>query len=207
MFASATWHFSTEELPKEESGDLFHVSRRYFRRVQKQKEIVLEPLAAGDVLHPGDEVEVQLSIRSKASAEYVHLRDPRPAGLEPGAVVSGYRWDLGIARYEETRDSGTNFFFEDLPGRRIHLQVPPARQHGRHLPHRPGDPAVDVRPRVHRLFDGDGDPGGGGGAVTLRASGGQPRGPTWPSLPEGTERSQKSSATLDRLYARPLSIA
>jgi alpha-2-macroglobulin len=115
MFASATWHFSTDELPREESGDLFHVSRRYFRRVQKQKEMILEPLATGDVLHPGDEVEIHLSIRSKALAEYVHLRDPRAAGLEPGAVVSGYRWNLGIAWYEETRDSGTNFFFEDLP--------------------------------------------------------------------------------------------
>ena len=36
-------------------------------------------------------------------------------GVSIGAVVSGYRWNLGIAWYEETRDSGTNFFFEDLP--------------------------------------------------------------------------------------------
>ena len=29
--------------------------------------------------------------------------------------MSGYKWDLGISWYEETRDSGTNFFFEWLP--------------------------------------------------------------------------------------------
>ncbi len=32
MFASATWHFSTEKLPEEDRGDLLSVSRKYFRR-------------------------------------------------------------------------------------------------------------------------------------------------------------------------------
>ncbi|HZI63954.1 MAG TPA: alpha-2-macroglobulin family protein [Thermoanaerobaculia bacterium] len=115
LFASATWHFSTEELPAQGSGDLFAVERRYFRRVKRGEETVLEPLAQSTALAPGDEVEVQLSLRSRAQAEYVHLRDPRPAGLEPGRVTSGYRWDLGLAYYEETRDSGANFFIEWLP--------------------------------------------------------------------------------------------
>ena len=60
-------------------------------------------------------MEVQLSLRSKHEAEYVHLRDPRAAGLEPENAVSRYQWDLGIGWYEEVRDSGTNFFFERLP--------------------------------------------------------------------------------------------
>ncbi|MBZ0115050.1 MAG: hypothetical protein K8J08_21495, partial [Thermoanaerobaculia bacterium] len=53
--------------------------------------------------------------RSRHAAEYVHLRDPRGAGFEPESLLSGYRYDLGIVRYEEIRDSGTNFFFEWLP--------------------------------------------------------------------------------------------
>jgi hypothetical protein len=79
-----------------------------FRHVKTDRDTVHQPLAEGDLLHPGDEVEVHLIIRSKAPAEYVHLRDPRPAGLEPGLATSGYRYDLGLIRYEETRDSGTN---------------------------------------------------------------------------------------------------
>ena len=55
------------------------------------------------------------TLSAKAPAEYVHLRDPRPAGLEPDRSDSGWKWDLGLARYEETRDSGTNFFMERLP--------------------------------------------------------------------------------------------
>jgi uncharacterized protein YfaS (alpha-2-macroglobulin family) len=115
VFASATWHFSTEELPEEARGDFFSVTRKFFRRVNTGREFVLRPLAEGETLEPGDEVEIHLSIRSKHEAEYVHLRDPRAAGLEPENVVSRYKWDLGISWYEETRDSGTNFFFERLP--------------------------------------------------------------------------------------------
>ncbi len=114
-FASATWHFSTERLPEEARGDLLSVSRRYFRRENRGGEWVLSPLAEGAPLAPGDEVEVQLSLRAKHAAEYVHLRDPRAAGLEPGVAVSRFKWGLGIGWYEEVRDSGTNFFFEQLP--------------------------------------------------------------------------------------------
>ncbi|HEX4965243.1 MAG TPA: MG2 domain-containing protein [Thermoanaerobaculia bacterium] len=115
LIAAATLHFSTDEPVKEGNGDLFHVSRRYFLRLSKGGETVLKPLDEGTVLKAGDEVEVQLTLSSRSPAEYVHLRDPRPAGLEPETVRSGWRWDLGPWCYEEARDSGTNFFFESLP--------------------------------------------------------------------------------------------
>ncbi|PYQ64936.1 MAG: hypothetical protein DMF53_06495 [Acidobacteria bacterium] len=115
LFASATWQFSTEEPPAQGSGDLFQVSRRYFLRAQSGKDWVLKPLGPGTVLKPGDEVEVELTLSAREPAEYVHLRDPRPAGLEPEDARSGWHWSLGSAWYEETRDSATNFFFEALP--------------------------------------------------------------------------------------------
>ncbi len=114
-FASATWHFSTERPPAEGRGDLFAVERSYFRRLRQEGEPVLVPLAAGSPLAVGDEIEVHLALASRMPAEYVHLRDPRPAGLEPDRSESGWRYDLGVARYEEVRDSGANFFFEALP--------------------------------------------------------------------------------------------
>ncbi len=115
QFASATWHFSTERLPTEASGDFLGVTRQFFRRVKTGREVLLAPLVDGTVIEPGDEIEVQLSIRTKHPLEYVHLRDPRAAGCEPVSAVSRYRYDLGIGWYEEIRDSGTNFFFENLP--------------------------------------------------------------------------------------------
>ena len=114
-FASATWQFSTEKLPEEEHGDFFSVSRKYFRREQNGTEWRLIALSEGAKIAVGDQIEVQLSLRTKHEAEYVHLRDPRAAGLEPENVNSGWKWDLGISWYEETRDSGSNFFFSFLP--------------------------------------------------------------------------------------------
>ncbi len=115
LFASATWHFATDRLPAEARGDFFTVERRYFRRYNDGREWVLKPLAEGAMLAPGDQLEVQLSLRTKHAAEYVHLRDPRGAGFEPESTASRYKWDLGIGWYEEIRDSGTNFFFDWLP--------------------------------------------------------------------------------------------
>ena len=114
-FASATWHYSTEKLPEADRGDLLAVSRQYFRRENTGAGWVLRPLAEGTKVAVGDQVEVHLSIRARHPAEYIHLRDPRPAGFEPDTQVSRWKWDLGLAWYEEIRDSGTNFFFEALP--------------------------------------------------------------------------------------------
>jgi alpha-2-macroglobulin len=114
-FASATWRFSTEKLPDAERGDFFNVSRKYFKRELVGREWVLKPLAEGAAIAVGDQLEVQISLRSKHQAEYVHLRDPRGAGFEPESQVSRFKWDLGLGYYEEVRDSGANFFFEYLP--------------------------------------------------------------------------------------------
>jgi len=114
-FASATWRFTTDQLPTEVRGDLFNVERHWYRRVVQGTETTLVPLAEGERLAIGDELEVQLSIRARAAAEYVHLRDPRAAGLEPDRSRSGWRWETGLSYYEESSDSGTDFFFEALP--------------------------------------------------------------------------------------------
>ncbi|CAA6821939.1 MAG: Unknown protein, partial [uncultured Thiotrichaceae bacterium] len=115
MFASATWHFSTEELPKEAQGDFFNVTRKLFKRVHQNGQWLLQPLQEGAIIQVGDLLEVQLSLRAKHSAEYIHLRAPRGAGFEPDAQTSGYRWQTGIGYFEEIRDSGINYFFERLP--------------------------------------------------------------------------------------------
>ncbi|MEE9327039.1 MAG: alpha-2-macroglobulin family protein [Cocleimonas sp.] len=115
MFASASWHFSTDTLPKEAQGDFFKVSRKFFRRIRKGRDWELQPLAEGVSIKVGDQLEVQLNLFAKHTAEYVHLRAPRGAGFEPEDNTSGYRWKNRASYYEEIRDSGTNFFFERLP--------------------------------------------------------------------------------------------
>ena len=115
QMASATWHFSTEKMPDEARGDFLGVTRTYFRRDKKGREVTLVPLKEGATVKLGDEVEVHLSLTSKHALEYVHLRDPRAAGYEPTSLRSEHKYDLGIRWFEEVRDSATNFFFEALP--------------------------------------------------------------------------------------------
>jgi len=115
MFASTTWHYSTEKMPEEGRGDFLSIDRKYFLRQNEGGRFVLKPLKEGTKVQVGDQVEIHLSIRAKHSGEYIHLRDPRAAGFEPENPRSGYKWDLGLVRYEEVRDSSTNFFFEWLP--------------------------------------------------------------------------------------------
>ena len=114
MFASATWHFSTEKSPTSAQGDFFGVTRKFFKRVQVNNNWTLQPLAEGATVKVGDQLEVQLVLRSKHNAEYVHLRAPRGAGFEPMETESGYRWQGGTGFYQEIRDSGMNYFFDSL---------------------------------------------------------------------------------------------
>jgi len=114
-FASATWHFSTTRLPEKGDGDLFALSRAYFKRVPTGSGFKLIALKEGEALRLGEEVEVQLTLKARAPAEYIHLRDARAAGFEPRSVLSGWKWEKGYACYEEVRDSAQNYFFESLP--------------------------------------------------------------------------------------------
>ncbi len=44
----------------------------------------------------------------------MHLKDPKAAGFEAEELRSGWKWDK-LSRYEEPRDSLTNFFMDWLP--------------------------------------------------------------------------------------------
>jgi alpha-2-macroglobulin len=114
-FASASWSFSTDELPKTGSGDLLQVERSFFKRARVGKEMTLVPLAVGQFVNVGDEIEIHLDMRAKSPCDYIHLRDPRASGFEPENQTSTYRYQTGLSYFEEVRDSATNFFFESVP--------------------------------------------------------------------------------------------
>jgi len=146
-FASATWHFSTDRMPEKGEGDPLRRGADLLPPREKGGETVLQPLADGAALAVGDEVEAHLSIRARHPAEYVQVRDPRPSGCEPVTLTSGYKWDLGLVRYEEIRDSGTTFSWSGCPGR-VHAQTQAALRHGGNVQGRAGDTPVDVRAGV-----------------------------------------------------------
>ncbi|MBQ3923380.1 MAG: hypothetical protein II707_08795, partial [Spirochaetales bacterium] len=62
----------------------------------------------------GDFVTVRLRITSDRDYEYVHIKDPRPACLEPTDFASGYIWDK-LIYYKSIKDASVNFFIDKLP--------------------------------------------------------------------------------------------
>ena len=66
-------------------------------------------------VHVGDELIVRVELRVDRDMEYVHLKDYRGSGVEPVNVLSGYRYQDGLAYYEETRDVASHFFIDYLP--------------------------------------------------------------------------------------------
>jgi len=74
---------------------------------------VIEPVK-GD-LAVGDTVVVRIELRTDRDLEYVHMKDHRGSGLEPIHVLSGYRFQDGLAYYESTKDTASHFFIDYLP--------------------------------------------------------------------------------------------
>jgi uncharacterized protein YfaS (alpha-2-macroglobulin family) len=83
---------------------------------------IKENTSKGPVLKPvtgalavGDELVVRIELRTDRDMEFVHLKDQRGSGTEPVNVLSGYRFQDGLAYYESTRDTASHFFIDYLP--------------------------------------------------------------------------------------------
>jgi len=75
----------------------------------------LREIKPGQKLKPGDELVTRVELRTDRDMEFVHLKDQRGSGTEPVNVLSGYRFQDGMAYYESTRDTASHFFIDYLP--------------------------------------------------------------------------------------------
>lgn len=96
------------------SGGPLKVGRELFKEVVSGTEIKREPIDESR-LKVGDLLVVQLYVESDRDMEYIHLHDQRAAGLEPLEQLSGYSFKDGLAMYQTSGDSGTDFFINWLP--------------------------------------------------------------------------------------------
>lgn len=113
-FASLSAIYTSGELAESSPSGMMNVERKYFLREKEGEGYALKPLRSGDTVPAGSEIEVMLTVRTRSAFEYVHLKDPKPAGFEAESLLSGWKWDR-LSRYEEQRDSLTNFFMERVP--------------------------------------------------------------------------------------------
>jgi hypothetical protein len=74
----------------------------------------LVKISEGQPLSIGDELVSRLIIVTDRDMSYIDLKDQRGAGLEPGQVLSGYRWDGGLGYYLSIRDAADHYFIPFL---------------------------------------------------------------------------------------------
>ncbi|MFH1283112.1 MAG: MG2 domain-containing protein [bacterium] len=112
-FASLTWTYSTDELPELSEPGMIELHRTIFRRVKEGDKYRLKPVKMNEKVYVGDQIEVHLKINTRSQFEYMHLKDPKASGFESETLLSGWKYD-SLIRYEEPRDSLTNFFISWL---------------------------------------------------------------------------------------------
>lgn len=91
------------------------LKKSLFMKINGKAGPELKPLDAEASLKPGDELVTRVELRTDRDLEFVHLKDQRGSGTEPVNVLSGWRFQDGLAYYESTRDTASHFFIDYLP--------------------------------------------------------------------------------------------
>ncbi|MBL9137904.1 MAG: hypothetical protein JNK85_18710 [Verrucomicrobiales bacterium] len=112
-WGGAHWqYFETIENVRPARATPLTVTKGLFVRSNSPTGRKLTPLEGAAKV--GDELVVRMELRVDRDLEYVHLRDSRGSGTEPVNVLSGYRFQDGLAYYESTRDVASHFFISYL---------------------------------------------------------------------------------------------
>ncbi|MBQ8866422.1 MAG: hypothetical protein IJ013_01700 [Bacteroidaceae bacterium] len=82
---------------------------------EKSERATWIPLTEGMVLHVGDRVMSQLTIRADRAMDFVQVKDSRAACTEPVSVASGYHYEGGVGLYRSVKDAATLYFIDHLP--------------------------------------------------------------------------------------------
>ena len=100
-------YLSGDEEVMSARNDGLKVDRKYYRKGVDGRETLL---ADGETIQVGELIKVVLDISADGAREYLHLRDPIPAGLEQLTQLSGY--DNGAFR--QSRTGEMHFFISEL---------------------------------------------------------------------------------------------
>ncbi len=113
-WGSVHWQYM-EDMAKitPHEGTPLKVTKALFTKVNTPSGPELRPVTGK--VKVGDELVIRLELRTDRDMEFVHLKDQRPASVEPVNVLSGYKWQGGLGYYESTKDTASHFFFESLP--------------------------------------------------------------------------------------------
>ncbi|MEG1860402.1 MAG: alpha-2-macroglobulin family protein [Bacteroidaceae bacterium] len=73
-----------------------------------------EPITEGTLLNVGEKVRCNYTLHAERDFDFVCLRAPRSANVEPTRPLSGYTWNEGIGYYRAVGDASTQYFFDNF---------------------------------------------------------------------------------------------
>lgn len=110
-YATITALFTTDTPLASSKDGLITVNKEYYLI----KDGKTSKIKDGDALAAGDQVEVRLTLKSQSAFDFVVVSDPKPAAFEADELLSGWKYDGQLPRYEELKANVTNFFLQNLP--------------------------------------------------------------------------------------------
>lgn len=116
VFVAAHWEFSQPaSAVAADAGTGLSLKKSVFKRSRARGGKTELVPARLEILRPGDEIVVRLTVRADRDFEFVRLTDMRGSGCEPARKISGADVAGGLPCRVETKDAETRFFFEKLP--------------------------------------------------------------------------------------------
>ncbi len=92
------------------SGSSLQVGKKIYKYNNSNKPIEIDNTTK---ITKGDKLKIVLFIEVDRNMDYMHLKDLRPAGVEPVDVLSSYQYN-GLGYYQSTKDAATHFFIDHL---------------------------------------------------------------------------------------------
>ncbi len=90
------------------------IEKELYLKSINQEEETLVKITPENPIQVGDKVVVKIIISSDKDVEFIHLKDMRASGFEPGNIISRYHYQNGMGYFINNRDAATHFFFDYL---------------------------------------------------------------------------------------------
>jgi len=101
-----------EQMDKIPSNSMGISLKRSLYRIDKDG--VMRLVADGSALRVGDKVRVRIEIVADRTMEYLELKDPRNASMEPVNTASGWHWNGGLSYYLSVTNTAQTLYIDRL---------------------------------------------------------------------------------------------
>lgn len=122
-WGALTWQYYEEASKVSSSGTGLTLTADHYKVVHTAQGEQLVPLTPTTPLTKGDRVRTRLSFTADRVMDYVELRLPRPAALEPVSTHSGYTYAQGLGYYRSIENSRTTCYLYRIDKGRYTIEL------------------------------------------------------------------------------------